>query len=72
MDRLQLQKRLFKRQGKKLTLPLFDLGFIEAQAVCYDGYTAEGHCQGGQDGMQLAQHVWQGLKGVQDSGGYRD
>ena len=57
--------------NRKVSL-LFDFGFIQAQAVGYDGYTAEGHGQGGQDGVQLAQHIRQGFKGVQDSGSHRN
>ena len=36
-------------------MELFDFGFIQAQAVGDDGYAAESHGQGGQDGMQLTQ-----------------
>ena len=51
---------------------LLDFGFIEAERIGYDRNTAEGHGQGGQDGMQLAKENRQGFKGIQDSGRHRN
>ena len=51
---------------------LFDFGFIQAQTIAHHRNTAEGHGQGGQDGVQLPQHVRQGFKRVEDAGGHRN
>jgi hypothetical protein len=46
-----------KALGQNMKFLLFDFGFIQAQAVGNHRHAAEGHGQGGQDGMQLAQHI---------------
>ena len=47
-------------------LPYFS--FIQPQTVGHHRYTAEGHGQGGQNGVQLTQHDRQGL----ESANYRN
>ena len=51
---------------------LFYFSFIQPQTVGHHRNTAEGHGQGGQNGVQLPQHDRQGLERVENSGGDRN
>ena len=50
----------------------FYVSFIKPQTVGHHRNTAEGHGQGGQNGVQLPQHDRQGLEGVKNSGRNRN